>query len=197
MTAVKTSRSKRGLTLPEVMIAGTLLLLVLGIAMELTRMAYRTFQQSQATTEVFRRQTIATDLLNRELRLCTAVLSPPQAVTNYDVEYRPGTDHDPLVFRRFSPSRSAETVVSYRYNASDKTLIRETFEAQYDPRRPATQVLATDRSPKVVATDVSDFVFSTVNPDNHFGAFFVEFQLEVVVGKAKSRVKSAVRVRSI
>lgn len=200
MTAVKISSRKtpsRGLTLPEVLIAGSLLLLVLGVSMELTRMAYNTFQKSTTNTEVFRRQTLATDLLNRELRLCTELLSPTNPDSNVRPAFHPGGGDPPLVFRRFSPTLNAETVVSYRFNPSEKTLIRETYEPQYDPRRRSTQVISKERSPKVVATDVTDFVFSTLDPDDHYGAFLVNFQLEVVVGKAKSRIGSSVRVRSI
>jgi hypothetical protein len=193
MTLARTS-DRRGVTLPEILIAGGLLLLVLGVAAELTRMAYKTFADTTKSTEIYRKQTLATDLLNRELRLCTEILSPGK---NFTRVYRPGAGDPPLVFRRYSPSLNEETVVSYRFDPTEKTLIRESFEKQYDPRRRRTQVLSKERSPKVVADHVEEFVFQTVSPDEHYGAFFVEFELQVEAGEASSRIGSAVRVRSI
>lgn len=196
MTAARISRDeRRGLTLPEVMIAGTLLLLVLGVSVELTRMAYRTFQRSTTTTEIFRKQTIATDLLNRELRLCTAILAPQSPV--YEKNYLATGGDDLLVFRRYSPSLNSETVVSYRYDPGEKKLIRETLDPSYDPALPWQSQVSQERSPKVVATEVEEFSFSVLDPDRHFGAFLVNFQLEVKVGEAASRIGSSVRVRSI
>lgn len=188
------ARTCKGVTLPEIMIAGTLLLLVLGVAAELTRMAYHTFQKTTESTQVFRKQTLATDLLNRELRLCTEILTPR---VDHDETYRPGVNDPPLVFRRFSPTLNGETVVSYRLDKKTGELIRETYEPGYDPRRRRTQVLSEQRSPKVVATDVEEFLFNTISPEEHYGAYFVNFELEVKTGESTSRVKSAVRVRSL
>lgn len=206
MIPARTSRQRYlGLTLPEVMIAGTLMLLVLGVSMELTRMAYRTFQRSTTTTEYFRKQTVATDLLNRELRLCTEILNPRITEKDYTQNrvFRAGDGDDILIFRRFSPTLDAkssshdETVVSYRYDPKRKELIRETLNPNYRPDRPWRKQVSKERSPRVVAEQVEEFTFSVQNPDEHFGAFLVNFQLEVKVGEAISRIGSSVRVRSI
>ncbi len=191
---------RRALTLPEVLIAGALMLLVLGVAAELTTMAYRTFVRASETTEVFQEQTNAVDLLIRELRLCKQIIGPedPQ---NYgkDHNYYPGTEDPPLFFVRYAPGRPADQVVSYRVDPEKKLLIRESVEitAQFDPANPSSYRLLDTRSPKILATQVEEFVFNTVSPDEHYGAFFVEFQLAVKVGEATSRIGSAVRVRSI
>ena len=170
------------------------MLLVLGVAAELTRMAYHTFRSTTASTEIFRKQTLATDLLNRELRLCTKILSPSKR--HGDIS-QPGGGDSPLVFRRYSPSLKAETVVSYRLDQGGETLIRESFEPGYDPNSPASQVLSAERSPRIVATEVEDFTFETINPNLHYGAYLVKFELQVKTGEGRSRVVSAVRVRSI
>lgn len=198
MIAARTSKRLSrgaGLTLPEVLIAGTLLLLVLAVSAELTRMAYNTFRKSTDSTKVFQQQTVATDLLNRELRLCTAVLEPrdPKIYERpYSLDGR-----NKLVFRRFSPSLKRETVVSYRLDRQRGELIRETYQPDYDPRRPSSQVLSTSRSPRVVATKVQSFEFTTEHPDKHYGAFFATFRLQVKVGEAVSTVESSVRVRAL
>lgn len=194
MTRARISEACRGVTLPEILISGALLLLVLGVAAELTRMAYKTFRDTTASTEIFRKQTQATDLLNRELRLCTKILSPSK---QFGEVSQPGNGDAPLVFRRYSPSLKAETVVSYRFDKSSKALIRESFKPGYDPNSPASQVLSADRSPRVVATEVDDFSFETISPNLHYGAYLVKFQLQVKTGEGHSRVVSAVRVRSI
>jgi type II secretory pathway pseudopilin PulG len=186
------------LTLPEILIAGTLLLLVLSVAAELTTMAYRTFVRTSETTEVFQDQTIATDLLIRELRLCTAILAP-QSPKDYGKKYYPGTQDPPLFFVRYAPGLTRDQVVSYRVDPTTRDLIRESVEIgkDFDPSDPATYTVIDSRSPRVLATKVEDFVFETVSPDEHYGAFFVKFQLEVKVGEATSRIGSGIRVKSI
>jgi len=197
---VRSFSERRALTLPEVLIAGALMLLVLGVAAELTTMAYRTFVRASETTKVFQEQTNAADLLIRELRLCKQILGPeePQKYGK-DYSYYPGTQDPPLFFVRYAPGLPADQVVSYRVDPEKRVLIRESVEltAQFDPANSATYRLLDTRSPKVLATQVEEFVFHTVSPDEHYGAFFVEFQLAVKVGEATSRIGSAVRVRSI
>ena len=197
---VRSFSKRRALTLPEILIAGALMLLVLGVAAELTTMAYRTFVRASKTTKVFQEQTNAADLLIRELRLCKQILGPMEP-QNYgkDHNYYPGTQEPPLFFVRYAPGLPADQVVSYRVDPEKKALIRESVEltAQFDPSNSATYRLLDTRSPKVLATQVEEFVFHTVSPDEHYGAFFVEFQLAVKVGEATSRIGSAVRVRSI
>lgn len=198
MTPARTcNKDRSGLTLPEVLIAGTLLLLVLGISMELTRMAYTAFRKSTESTEYFRKQTVAVDMLNRELRLCTAILNPRDVSHKYDQVFKAGEGDDLLIFRRYSPTLDQDTVVSYRYNAKDKQLIRETLDNSYNPDIPWKKQVDLRRAPRVVAEQVEEFSFKVENPDDHFGAFLVNFQLEVKVGEAVSRTSSSVRVRSI
>ncbi|MCA9777707.1 MAG: hypothetical protein KC800_13355 [Candidatus Eremiobacteraeota bacterium] len=199
MTVPKPS-DNRALTLPEVLIAGALMLLVLGVAAQLTTMAYRTFVRASETTEVFQEQTNATDLLIRELRLCKQILGPEDP-KNFGKEhiYHPGTTDPPLFFVRYAPGLPADQVVSYRVDPERKVLIRESVELtdQFDPSNPASYRVVDTRSPKVLATEVEEFVFNTVSPEEHYGAFFVEFELVVKTGEASSRIGSAVRVRSI
>ena len=198
MTARNSSDRRRALTIPEVLIAGTLMLLVLGVAAELTTMAYRTFVRTSETTEVFRAQTIATDLLTRELRLCQAILSPKDP-KKYGESYYPGAQDPPLFFVRYAPGLASDQVVSYRVDPVARELIRESVEVcdRFDPSNPSTFTVTESRSARVLATQVQEFVFETVSPDKHYGAFFVEFELEVKVGEATSRIGSGVRVKSI
>ena len=184
----------RGLTLPEILIASALLLLVLGVSGEMTVMAHRSFKQSSASAETFRKQTLAVDLMNRELRLCKRVLNPGTA---YGTVYNPGSPHPALVFERHSPSLNADTVVSYRLDPSTREIIRESFDPGYDPAVPATQVLSTARSPKVVANKVKSFEFEAIDPDLHYGAFFVSFRITVQTGDGEATVGSQIRVRSL
>lgn len=203
MIAAKTSKSKRahsGLTLPEVLIAGAVMLLVMGVSAELTKMAYRTFAKTSKSTQTFQEQTLATDLLNRELRLCTEVIAPG---TDYPPVYTLIGD-ERLIFKRYSPSLDADplvtdphTVVSYRYDPEEKVIIRESYEPGFILDDPTTHIVSNDRSARTVASKVEEFLFDVHDPDDHYGAFMVTFQIEVKTGEGKSRIGSTVRVRSL
>lgn len=184
----------RGLTLPEILIASSLLILVLGVSGEMTIMAHRAFKQTSASAETFRAQTLAVDLMNRELRLCKKIISPGKT---YGTVYNPGSPDEALVFERHSPSLNAETTVSYRLDPSARELIRESFEPGYDRLIPASQVLSASRSPKVMANKVKSFEFEAIDPDLHYGAFFVSFRITVQTGEGEATVGSQIRVRSL
>ncbi len=184
----------RGVTLPEVLIAGSLLLLVLTVCGELTKMAYRSFLRTSTSAQTFRDQTLAADLMNRELRLCSGLLSMSEV---HFEPWNPGQQDVPLVFKRYSPNSAQDAVIGYRLEIHSGQLLREEYSQAYHPHLPETQLPLPNPPPRKLASEVTSFVFQCLDPKSNYGAYLVSFEIHTKTGEGKAVLGSQVRVRSL
>ncbi len=153
---------RRGHTLIEALVTGTLFLMVLTMCGELAVRGMRIKNLTEDKNEAFRAATIALDGLNRDLLNCDAVLCQHE-------------DGEPLVLR------STGTVIGYRYDSREKTLTRLLYQLDFDADDVTKQNLLED--PKTMATWVSDFQLSFRDPQLSYGARLVQVDLAVKTGE--------------
>lgn len=156
-------RRPDGHTIVELMIAGFLLGVVLTVSGRLAWLASRSKSTSEAQNNTFRYASIAFERMQREAMHTQEIYGPPSfrpVAPSTPVEI---TTANPLVLHsRSGTSASGHSVIAYHRDPVKEELVRTTYEVNYNPGLPATQVVLDD--PKVVATGVTSFQVYQIDP---------------------------------
>jgi hypothetical protein len=152
--------ARRGHTIFELMTASFLLGVVLTVCGRLAWLASRSKSSSEAQNFTYRQASIALERMQREAAHTQEVYKPSPALLLVPAEVLPT---NPLVLRsRNFQSASGQAVISYYRDPVKEELVRLTYQVNYDPASPPSQVILD--KPKVVATGVTSFVVYQVDP---------------------------------
>ena len=166
-------------TLPEVMMAGFLLGVVLTVSGRLAWLASRSKSSSEAQNSTFRKASIALERMQREA-LHTQEIYGPDAVR---VPVTPNVPVDilaanPLVLHsRSGNSPTGHAVIAYYRDPIKEELVRTTYQVTYNPTVPASQVVLD--KPKAVATGVTSFQVYQVDVSERSTSQNLSFKLVV------------------
>lgn len=153
-----------GHTLVELMVAGFLLGVVLTVSGRLAWLAARSKSTSEAQNNTFRYASIALERMQREAMHTQEIYGPPSFFppnpSRVPVEI---TAANRLVLHsRSGTSPSGHAVIAYYRDPAKEELVRLTYEVNYNPNLPATQIVLDP--PKTVATGVTSFQAYQIDP---------------------------------
>lgn len=151
-------RAVGGHTLPEVMMAGVLLGVVLTVSGRLAWLASRSKSSAEAQNNTFRQASIALERMQREALHTQEIYGPTNLNTPVEI-----TAANRLVLRSRSGSApSSQAVIAYYRDPVKEELVRATYQVQFNRNVPSSQVLLD--SPKVVASGVTSFLVYQIDP---------------------------------
>ena len=152
----------QGMTIVEILIAGSLTALVLGLVLVTLKMGKDAYRQAADTGPAFRNTTTGLDALSAELRDCAHIYQPDTA--GLAKEYHPVEGH-PLVVVE-SGGGGLTQIVALQQGSHDSVERRLYEPASFNPTDSSTWKFIPG-STRVLAVGATEFAVSQVQQPNH------------------------------
>lgn len=144
------SYKRKGMSLIEVLVAGSVMALFVSMVGFTLVAAYRTHAKNSQHISYTRKGMIGISYLGRELKMSKEIYSPPLSIWVEGGSYAPikGVT-PPLVFKRYNAGTEQDIQVAYQLNPDTKELERFLYDSDYET--------IIEGSRKTVATAVQQF----------------------------------------
>lgn len=148
-------RRARGLTLPEVLIAVAISVVLLGAVYLLFLQGSKAYKQIGKLTPTYRRASLAIDVIAKEMKESFQRLyapDPEDLFAEYGKSYLVGAFQD--------PAREKKEVIGYLFDVNQSRVLRVLYDPSFNPEDPSTQIpLPGADNPRILASGISFFYF--------------------------------------